>query len=67
MLAIHRVIVGAVFVALIAAGSSGQTSHDKLPARFTAFAVSTGGPNSNATASQVEIAVERWFSQAESE
>ena len=37
-----------------------------LPARYTAFAVSTGDAVSNAVASQVEIAIDRWSSAAES-
>ena len=64
MLALHKVLVSAAVVALMASGSSAQTTRN-LPGRFTAFAVSTGGPNSNPVASRVEITVDRWSSAGE--
>lgn len=43
-----------------------SSSQQPLPARFTAFAVSTGDAVSNPVATQVEIHIDRWSSAAES-
>jgi hypothetical protein len=40
---------------------------ETLPERFTAFAVSLGGPRTQPIASQVEITVNRWSTEAESQ
>ena len=37
-----------------------QAGSQALPQRFSAFAVSTGGPRSGSVASQVEITITRW-------
>ena len=52
---------------LLAAAAVAAQDTLKLPARFTAFAVSTGGPRTSDVASQVEIVIERWSTAAESE
>jgi hypothetical protein len=38
-----------------------------LPQRFTAFAVSTGGPRSNPVATRVDITINRWSTAAEAD
>lgn len=57
----------AVFVVLIAGSGLAQTMSQSVPARFTAFAVSTGDAVSNPVASQVEISIDRWSTAAESQ
>ncbi len=39
----------------------------ELPARLTAFAVSTGGPRSDSVATNVEITINRWSTPAETQ
>ena len=43
------------------------TSQQALPERFTAFAISTGGPRTLAGAGHVDITITRWSTEAESE
>jgi hypothetical protein len=44
-----------------------QKEKQELPQRFTAFAVSLGGPRTTAGTAQVDITVNRWSSDAECE
>jgi hypothetical protein len=44
-----------------------QARQPELPATFAAFAVSTGGPRTPAVASQVDITINRWSTQAETQ
>lgn len=55
----------AIAIAFGAVNALAQTVSHRLPVRFTAFAVSTGDTVSNPVASQVEIAVDRWSTTAE--
>lgn len=48
---------------LVAAQKGSET---ELPARFTAFAVSTGGPRTSGVASAVDLTINRWSTPAES-
>lgn len=66
MFSLHRIVV-AVFVVLVAASGFAQQMSQTVPARFTAFAVSTGDAVSNPVASQVEIAIDRWSTASESQ
>lgn len=62
-------LLGSLVVAMSVLGGPGfaqSNSQPPLPARYTAFAVSTGDAVSDAVASQVEIAIDRWSSAAES-
>lgn len=62
----HRIVI-ALAIVLAAANGFAQTTPNSLPARFTAFAVSTGDAVSNPVASQVEIAIDRWSTAAETQ
>lgn len=50
----------------LGAGASQESGHASLPQRFSAFAVSVGGPRTNSVATRVEIVINRWSTQAES-
>ena len=65
---ISRIVSVSVLTISVFAGpiSAQSGSQQTLPARFTAFAVSTGDAVSNTVASQVEITIDRWSSTAES-
>lgn len=51
--------------ALLALAATPALSQPSDQERFTAFAVSTGGPNSGAVASQVQLTVTRWTTDAQ--
>lgn len=63
-----RLLGSSVLALSVIAGTAFAQSNSQqpLPARYTAFAVSTGDAVSNAVASQVEITIDRWSSAAES-
>lgn len=64
----QRLIVALFALALITEGRLvAQKSQPDLPATYTAFAVSPGGPRTSAVASQVEITINRWSTTGESE
>jgi hypothetical protein len=59
----------AVLMALLAAAAAvaAQDGSNHLPEKFTAFAVSLGGPRTAAGTAQVDITINRWSSDAEHE
>ena len=66
----HRVFVtllalGALNVS--AASAQNTAAHESVPATYTAFAVSTGGPRTSSVATQVDITINRWSTNAESQ
>lgn len=63
---LFRVISAAVLLMGGAAGAITQESAG-LPERFTAFAVSTGGPRTTAGATTVDITIERWSTPDETQ
>ena len=64
---LSALLLAMLFAATATATAFAQSSSQQpLPARYTAFAVSTGDAVSNPVASQVEITIDRWSSGAES-
>lgn len=57
-------LLSAAFAFAATPASSGQ---GRLPENFSAFAVSTGGPRTPAVAGQIEITIERWSTEAETD
>jgi hypothetical protein len=54
-------------LATVFAIAATPASQSLLPAHFTAFAVSTGGPLTPAVAGQIDIRITRWSTEAETE
>lgn len=69
MLMSHRIVVALVALATLGQAHlpAQRTQPIELPATFTAFAVSTGGAQTSAVASQVEFTINRWSTTSESE
>jgi len=69
MLSIKPLIV--MTAAVVAVSTLGIMAQSRpaltLPATFTAFAVSPGGPRTSAVASQVDITIDRWSTTGESD
>jgi hypothetical protein len=57
----------AVLLAVAAAGAAPQDGSNRLPEKFTAFAVNLGGPRTAAGTAQVDITIDRWSTDAERE
>jgi hypothetical protein len=50
-----------------ASGSAPQNGSSDLPEKFTAFAVSLGGPRTTSGTAQIDITIDRWSTDAERE
>ncbi len=61
---VQHVVLAALLFAVATAAAQQDSS---LPQRFTAAAVNIGGPRSQAGASQVEIAINRWSTPEQTE
>lgn len=65
---LQRCFVAALALASLSAGQVlAQSPQLDLPVTLSAFAVSTGGPRTEAVASQVEITISRWSTAAETQ
>ena len=62
---VPSVIAFAIFQVLLTTAEA--QSRNALPERFTAAAVSTGGPRSSSVATQVEIRIDRWSTAEEAQ
>ena len=54
-----------VWLLTLAAATAAAQLNQDLPQHFTAFAVSTGGPRTSSVATQVDITISRWSTDAE--
>jgi hypothetical protein len=57
-------VLAGLFAFAATPATSGQPT---LPVHFAAFAVSTGGPRTSGVAGQIDIAIERWSTEAETD
>ena len=58
-------VIGVSLSGLLPAGAQHRPASTALPQRFTAAAISGGGPRSNPVAQNVEITINRWSTAAE--
>ena len=58
-------VIAIAVVATLNTSAAGQRSELTLPLKLNAFAVSTGGPRTDPVASQVNINITRWSTEAE--
>jgi hypothetical protein len=61
-----RLILSVTLLAAVVAAPQAQESLE-LPAEFTAFAVSTGGPRTSSVATNVDITIDRWSTPEETQ
>ena len=59
-----RLIVAAMLLTL-PFGTRSLEAQPKLPERYTAVAIGTGGPDTSAVATPIEIVIERWSTEEE--
>ena len=57
-------VLAGLFAFAATPATSGQAT---LPEHFAAFAVSTGGPRTSGVAGQIDITIERWSTEAETD